>query len=56
VTRINQDIDDQLHTRVKLIAVRQGRPLKAVVEDALREYVDAQEAREAEAERRRRRR
>lgn len=55
VTRVNQEIPDELHTRAKLLSVRRGQSLKAWVEEAIREAVERQEAEQAEAERRRRR-
>jgi predicted transcriptional regulator len=40
VTRVHYEIDDRLHREVKALAATEGKTLKQVVEDALREYVD----------------
>ena len=44
MTRRNIDIkDDSLWQWIKLEAVRQGKPSRAIVEEALREYKERQE-------------
>jgi hypothetical protein len=49
VTLLVRDLDRELHQRLKILAVREGKSLKQLAQDALREYVDRHEQEQRDA-------